>query len=276
MNVLFPTDFSELSLESFQFTLEYAYRMNAKIVVFHAYDKGNISERLKPLYEEVNINDYKKNKIPFSPIKKLIKGKYQDVRVKYVVKEGEFIEAITAYVEKKEDKIDTIIMGTDDRKRFLEIFVEAKTLKVIEQVNKPVIAVPENTPFDGTLDNLLFLVDYNETEKEPLINLIQKTKEFDAKLHVVHLDLAHGESIVPLMDKFKATLKEQDFHNAEFLTIDSIDIKSSVKEYCQKNNIDMICVMNHKRNLYQRLFTQSLAEDLIKNLKKPIMAIYHN
>lgn len=276
MNVLFPTDFSELSLEAFQFALEYAYRMESKIIVFHAYDEEYITENLQSLYEKVNIEDYKKEKIPFSPIQDLIQGKYKNIKVKYVVKKGKFIDAITQYVEKKEDKIDTIIMGTDDRKRFLEIFVEAKTLKVIEQVNKPVIAVPEHTPFDGTLDNLLFLVDYNETEKEPLVNLIEKAKEFNAKLHVVHMDLAHGESIVPLMEKFKKTLKEQDFHNAEFLTIDSIDIKTSVKKYCKENHIDMICVMNHQRNFYQRLFTQSLAEDFIKNLKKPIMAIYHN
>lgn len=276
-NILFPTDFSELSLNAFSFALEYAHKMGHKIIVFHAYDKTiEHNYLLKSVYKDVNIDNYKDEKKPFPPIENLIKKKYADLKVKYVVREGKFIDAITQYVEDKEDKIDTIIMATDDRNRFIEIFVEAKTLKVIEEVNKPVIAIPEKTNFDGTLDNMAFLVDYKEAEKAPLVDLIEKAKEFNAKLHVIHFDLAHGESISPLMNKFKQTFIDNDFNNVEFITIDSIDIKESLKEYCNKNNIDMVCLMNHRKNFYQRLFTQSLAEDLIKNLNTPIMAIYHD
>lgn len=276
-NILFPTDFSELSLSSFNFALEYAHKMEHKVIVFHAYDKEKeVDEKVKVMYEKVDIDNYKKEKKPFPVVEELIKDKYADVKIKYVVREGNFVDAFTQYVEDKEDKIDTIVMATSDRERFIEIFVEAKTLKVIEEVNKPVIAVPFDSKFDGTLDNMVFLVDFKEAEKAPLVDLIEKAKEFDAKLHVVHFDLAHGLSISPLMDNFKKTLSSNNFENAEFVTIDSIDIKESLKEYCIDNKIDMVCLMNHRKNFYQRLFTQTLAEDLIKNLNTPIMAIYHD
>lgn len=276
-NILFPTDFSELSLMSFNFAIEYAHKMGHKIIVFHAYDKTKeVSDDVKAIYKEIDIDNYKEEKKPFTIIENLIKKKYSDVKVKYSVREGKFIDAVTQYVEDKEEKINTIIMGTSDRERFVEIFVEAKTLKVIEEVNKPVIAVPFDTKFDGKLDNIAFLVDYREAEKAPLEDLIEKVKEFDAKLHVIHFDLAHGESISPLMDKFKETLAINNLSNVEFVSIDSIDIKESLRKYCIKNGIDMVCLMNHRKNFYQRLFTQTLAEDLIKNLNTPIMAIYHD
>lgn len=276
-NILFPTDFSELSLMSFNFAIEYAHKMGHKIIVFHAYDKTKeVSENIKAIYKEIDIDNYKEEKKPFTVIENIIRKKYSDVKVKYSVREGKFIDAITKYVEDKEEKINIIIMGTSDRERFVEIFVEAKTLKVIEEVNKPVIAVPINTKFDGKLDNIAFLVDYKESEKAPLEDLIEKVKEFNAKLYVIHFDLAHGESISPLMDKFKETLAINNLSNVEFVSIDSIDIKESLRKYCIEKQIDMVCLMNHRKNFYQRLFTQTLAEDLIKNLNTPIMAIYHD
>lgn len=274
-SVLFPTDFSEQSLRSFLFVLEYAKKMNYKIIVFHAYDNNSKhSYLLESVYKDIDVNNYKEKKIPFPPIAKLITESYENISIKYVVKKGTFINAITEYVTSKEDKIDTVIMAANNKDRFVELFVETETLKIMEVINKPVIAIPEDFRFDSELNEMVFLVDYRDCEKTPLMELIEKAKEFNAKLHVLHFDLAHGESISPLMKNFKETLSDQNFENVDFISIDAIDIKSSLKEYCRKNHIDLVCLMNQRKNFYQRLFTHSLAEDLIKNLKTPVMAIY--
>ena len=104
--------------------------------------------------------------------------------------------------------------------------------------------------------------------------VIKKSKELKAKLSVLHFDLAHGESISPLMDNFKKSLHVDDLSSINFVSIDTINLKESLTDYCRKNNIDMVCVVNHKRNFYQRLFSLSLTQDLLNNVDVPVMAIY--
>lgn len=276
-NILFPTDFTELSINAFNYALDYAKKTNNTLIVFHAYDPNvEVLEETEKVYKKIDIQNFRNKKDAFPPFEKIIEEKgYNDIAIKYVVKEGNFIDTFKKYVWKREDKIDLVIMGAhNNRNRLLQMFIETNTIKILEEIDKPVIAVPEGSIFDGNIDTILFLVDYQEDEKEPLVNLIEKAREFDAKIDVVHFDLAHSESIVPQMESFKNSLKLSNYNNIEFTSIDTIDIKESLIKYCDENKIDIVCLINHQRNFYQRLFSYSLAEELINNINIPIMAIY--
>ncbi len=276
-SILFPTDFTELSLNAFTYAMEYAQKSNSKLIVYHTYsEKNTISEEAQKVYNKLDIENFRSKKDKFPLFEKLIKNsKAGNLKVKYVVKEGDFVTSLKNYVKKKEDKIDLIIMGTQNKQNSLfDIFMETNTIKILQEINKPVIAIPENATFDGSLNNMAFLVDYREDEKEPLEQVILQTQEFNSDLHVIHFDLAHGESISPLMDSFKDSLELENLNNVTFITIDTINLKESLSQYCVTNNIDMICIINHKRNFYQRLFSYSLAEDILNHLDIPVMAIY--
>jgi nucleotide-binding universal stress UspA family protein len=276
-SILFPTDFTELSLNAFTYAMEYAQKSNSKLIVYHTYsEKSNISEQAQKVYNKLDIENFRSKKDKFPPFEKLIKNsKVGNLKVKYVVDEGDFVTSFKNYVIRKEDKIDLIIMGTQNKQNSLfDIFMETSTIKILQDINKPVIAIPEHATFDGSLNNIAFLVDYREDEKEPLEQVILQTQEFNSDLHVIHFDLAHGESISPLMESFKDSLELENLNNVTFITIDTINLKESLSQYCIDNNIDMICVINHKRNFYQRLFSYSLAEDILNHLDIPVMAIY--
>jgi nucleotide-binding universal stress UspA family protein len=276
-SILFPTDFTELSLNAFTYAMEYAQRSNSKLIVYHTYMPNvPINESAQAVYNKIDIQNFRSKKDKFPPFEKLIKNsKTGNLNVKYVVNEGSFVASLKEYVIKKEDKIDLIIMGTQSTPNGLfNIFMETNTLKILEDISKPVIAIPENAVFDGSLNNIAFLVDYREDEIIALEDVIEKSQEFNSKLHVLHFDLAHGESISPLMENFKNSLDLAHIDNVEFISIDSINLKKSLTDYCIDNKIDLVCLINHKRNFYQRLFSYSLTEDLLNNMNIPIMAIY--
>ncbi|WP_159020165.1 universal stress protein [Algibacter sp. L3A6] len=278
-SILFPTDFTELSLNAFTYAMEYAQKSNSKLIVYHTYTAGDpLNEDAQAVYNKVDIQNFRSKKDKFPPFEKLIKNsKVGNLNVKYVVDEGTFVESLKKYIIKKEDKIDLIIMGTQSSQNSLfNIFMETNTIKILEEISKPVIAVPEKAVFDGYLDNIVFLVDYKEDEITPLGDVIEKSQEFNSNLHVIHFDLAHVESISPLMETFKKSLDSAHLNNVKFISIDSINLKKSLTEYCINNKIDMVCLINHKRNFYQRLFSFSLTEDLLNNFDIPIMAIYRD
>ncbi|MFD1551347.1 hypothetical protein DNU06_14255 [Putridiphycobacter roseus] len=278
-NILFPTNFTEHSNNAFIYALEYAKKTGSKLVVYHTFDpNAPISEETIAFYGENDLKNfiYKKEKfLPFENLKEAHHAK--DVKVKYIVEEGEFIANVKAYIEKKEDKISLVIMGAQrNSNQLFNFFMETKTLQLVSKINKPVIAVPKPLSFDGAIDNIAFLVDYREDEKGPLLEILAQTKTFNATLHVIHVDLAHSESIVPQMDQFKDSLAYANIDKVTFKSIDSINLRDSLSVYCKENNIDMVCLINHYRNFYQRLFSYSLAEMLIDHLDIPVMAIYQD
>ncbi|WP_107038729.1 universal stress protein [Brumimicrobium mesophilum] len=276
-HILFPTDFSEISLNAFAYAMEYAQKLEATLIVYHAYnEKAMVDENIKSVYDKIDIDNFRNKKDKFPPFQKLIKESEKgDLKVKYIVDEGVFVDSLFQYVAKRTEKIELIIMGTrkGGKSSLFNIFMETNTIRILEEIDKPIIAVPEKAKFDGTIDNLMFLIDYRDEEVKPLEKITKIAKEFDAQLHVVHFDLAHGESISPLMDNFRKnlTLKHK---NTKFISIDTIHLKSSLVEYCMENKIDIVCLLNQERNLYQRLFTYSLAEDLINHIDIPVMAVY--
>lgn len=276
-NILFPTDFTELSLNAFKYAMDYAQKFGYKLIVYHTYMEGSsIKEETQAVYNAVDVQNFRNKKDKFPPFEELIqKSKLGHLNVKYIVEQGTFVNSLMNYVSKKEDKIDLIIMGTQgNSKSLFNIFMETQTLKILKEISMPVIAIPERAYFDGSLDRIAFLVDYRNDEIKPLETLIERTREFGADLHVIHFDLAHGESIVPLMEGFKNSLRLAQVKDVNFVSIDSIDLKKSLNKYCREHSIDLVCLINHRRNSYQRLFSFSLAEDLISNVDIPIMAVY--
>jgi K+-sensing histidine kinase KdpD len=147
---------------------------------------------------------------------------------------------------------------------------------VLEEINKPVLAIPEKAKFDKKFDNIAFLVDYEEDERGPLLEIIRQAQEFNAQLTVIHFDLAHGDSISPRMENLKKSISAEHLPHVEFISIDSIDIKTSVQNFCIEKKIDMLCLINHRRNFYQRLFSYSLTQELLNGLDIPLMAIYRD
>lgn len=276
--ILFPTDFSYTSVQAFKFALEYARALETKITVFHAYDpSAEVDPATQVLYNKIDIDNFRNKKEIFPPFELIKEQGGYEVPIRYIVKEGTFVDTLKHYITKKDEKIEMVVLGTTMTKMALfELFSEFRVLKILEDIHKPVIVVPDNSHFDGSLNNILFLVDYKEDEIEPLDDIIEQTNKFDAMLHVVHIDLAHGESIAPQMEAFRNNLKNDNYKNIKYVTIDAIDIKSTLGEYCEEFNIDIVCLVNHKRNFYQRMFTYSLTEDLIRNMNIPVMAVYRN
>jgi nucleotide-binding universal stress UspA family protein len=277
--ILFPTNFTELSFNAFIYALDYASKTKAKLIIYHTFNPANpVNKETQKFYEQIDIENFISKKDKFAPFEQIIASHgMESVPVKYIVEEGLFIDCIRRYIEKREDKIDLVIMGTHTlQNRLFELFMETKTLAVLEEIDKPVLAIPEKANFDGSISDIVFLVDYREDEKAPLADLIDQAKMFGAKIHVLHIDLAHGESIAPLMETFKNSLALTDFENVIFKSIDSIDIKESVTVYCDLHHIDMLCLINHRRNFYQRLYSYSLTRDLLNHVDIPIMAIYRD
>lgn len=275
--ILFPTDFSDVSLNAFTYAAEYAKLANTNIIVFHAYeDDKEVEHKLIDMSEIIEL---RANQNKFSSFERILEDRNAtNVEMSYVVKNGSFITSLKEFIDENNEEIEMVVMGTMNEKRSVlrRLFVEQNAVRVLEQIQKPIIAVPSKANFDGKMDNIMFLLDYRDDEKEPLEALILKAKEYKAKLHVVHFDISHREALMPYMENFKKSLTVKNIEHVTFHSIDTMDIRLSLGEYCRNNEIDIVCLVSRKQNFYQRLFSYGLAEELIENIDIPIMTIYQD
>lgn len=270
--LVFPTDFSEVSRNALKFIVPYASMMDYNIIAFHAYDgKNTVAKEILNGEKEREVAD---SVWHYPDFKNIIDEHTSDVKISYVVRSGSLIPSLKKYLSESQKEIELIAMGSHERNFFQEMFVEALTIKVMEGLHMPVLAVPERFDYDRVYDNILFLIDYHTDEIPALVQMIAQAEKLNAHLHIVHFDDAHTDSILPKMEEFQAYLDAHDYKQVSFASIDTSNIVESVKQFCIEHKMYMVYVMNHAKNLYQRIFTQNLAEDLIKNINTPIYAIH--
>lgn len=76
------------------------------------------------------------------------------------------------------------------------------------------------------------------------------------------------------MEKLKSNIVLPNKELVVFKSIDTIDILDSLKQYKKENNIDMVAITSRYRSHYERIFFNSLTENLINELKVPVLSLY--
>ena len=59
-----------------------------------------------------------------------------------------------------------------------------------------------------------------------------------------------------------------------FLTSDNII--SSIEEFCDEHNADLLTVISNDRNLIERLFHESISEEIMGRAKLPVLVLEEN
>ena len=150
------------------------------------------------------------------------------------------------------EHIDMVIMGTQGASGAEEFFLGSNTVHVIRKSDCPVMGVPEEHTFKA-IEHILFPTDYASKYKpEELSPLIQLALKFDAMVHVVHA--VEDDDMTALQLKSKVFLKEQLSElKVVFQDVTKQYMPHVVHNYTDKNQIDVIVMMNKKHSFLDRL-----------------------
>ncbi|WP_350285334.1 universal stress protein [uncultured Croceitalea sp.] len=161
---------------------------------------------------------------------------------------------LTAQIQEtcESEQIAMVIMGTQGASGAEEFFLGSNTVHVIRKSDCPVLAVPEDYTFKG-IDQILFPTDYASKYKiEELEPLQQMALKFNAVIHVVHA--VEDDDITARQLKNKAFLKEQlKEYKVVFQDVTKQYMPNVVHNYTDKNQIDLIVMMNKRHSFLDRL-----------------------
>jgi nucleotide-binding universal stress UspA family protein len=186
-NILFATDFSEVSRAALHFATDLARWYGGKLVVTHVVPpEPYLSVPLEPIPVDLDVfwNREKQNMAEFVAAHSL-----EEIPHEEILQRGELWEVIADVIEKK--KIDLVVAGTHGRHGLKKVMLGSSAEKIFRQAKCPVLTVGPEVARGGRtgweLKRILFATDFSDTSLHALPYALSLAEENQAALIFVNV-----------------------------------------------------------------------------------------
>lgn len=270
VNILVPTDFSDLSKVAIQYAIQVANKFNGSVTLLHVISgivpvRGDMSSRIKKVemelvaqaeqdFESVGKNAQKLNKTSNPIVCKIEKGETFSKILKSFAKKGKF---------------DLIVMGTRGASGVTKYVLGSNTVSVLEDSSIPVLAVPGDAEFK-TFKNVVYASDLKHFERE-VRAIVPYLKIFDSTLHVFHVAerIKDADNLQVIVKK---SLKKVDYRKSTVTIDKSKKVDQAIESFVQELKANLVIMFTHKKNFYEKLFKRSMTKEVAFQSKVPLLA----
>jgi hypothetical protein len=118
----------------------------------------------------------------------------------------------------------------------------------------------------------MYATNFNDEDFTDLQTLIDLLATYKPVIHCVHINIDRDR----VTDETKMTALKKHFHSKMsegrliFEIIDNDDFLEGVNNYVNKNHIDSIAVVHHRRGFIKSLFTKNHARELLYHSDIPL------
>ena len=184
---------------------------------------------------------------------------------------GSFLETIQKVISEKD--IDYVIMGTKGASGIKEVVLGSNTSSVLGKVKAAVLAVPEQSIFEG-MDEMVFATDYElDYSEKGLGPLLHIRRDHNARVSVLYLDEEQkglSASQVAAKTHLQTVLKEE---SSDFFELDGVDVATGARLFTKSRKADFLCLVAKKHNKLVQLFRKSETKGLVNHADVPILVL---
>jgi nucleotide-binding universal stress UspA family protein len=273
--ILFPTDFSSCADHAFGYALRMANKFQARIVTLHVYQlpdiRGvNLPHTLQEVYQSIDLEEFEDYKDSVPRLRQIAQEEgLEHLEIQHVMREGQTVSTIIQVAQ--EIEADMIIMGTKGASGLKELFFGSITGEVLENAFTPVLSIPKEARFDGAIDKIAITTAFAEEETKAIWKVLHLARLFAAKVYCVNVDTSHIHFYTQRMEQLRATFADEP--DIEFRVLEGNYIYEPLSEFMEKEEIDILAMLTHKRNFFQELFNFSTTKQMAYHATTPILSI---
>jgi nucleotide-binding universal stress UspA family protein len=274
VNILVPTDFSDLSKVAIDYAIKVANKLGGNISLLHVVTviqptRASMRLRLEALEEEMMEMAKEDMKMLITEFAGKIKT---EKPLAYEIIQGSSFNATVKSVAKKL-RSGLVIMGTRGANGLKKVVLGSNTASVIEISKIPVLAVPEFAEFKS-FKTLVYATDLKHLDDE-LELLIPYVKIFESNVHVFHV-VSNEKSVAKAEEIIKDALTKGGYSKYLIKVVVSKDIDKAVENYVKECKSDLLTTFAHEHSFYEKLFERSLTKKLAFQSKLPLLAFREN
>jgi len=287
MTVLIPVDFSDYSMRACEIGFEFAQRNNAEVVFLHAYHTSHIYSSLSYLgiKPELRIDKesataiFLRAEADMLKMKEVIDGKISTgelpyVKYDYSIREGLPEDVINAYINERSPRV--IVMGTRGKSRKNLDLIGSVTAEIIERTKSPLLAIPENVPFDSFKDvkHLAFAVSFNKHDLIAFDRLSLLIRDYNPEIHLFNISTSHDEwNEIRLTGTREYLQKHYPDLTVNFSVLADMDLLLAIEKFVQEKQIDLISLSTYRHSIINRIFNPGIARKMLFHTNTALLVI---
>lgn len=281
--ILVPVDFSENSVKACLFAIGIAEKMKAEIKLLHVF-KDPVEEPSmikktgtfeKYYRDELRIveEECKKNMIKFiETIKRMTEHeKYSQANLHFSLIAGKLSTRVPAICDSF--KPDVLVMGSGSSAISSKLESQQATIKIIENVNLPILVIPEELDYKG-VDNIpvLYVTDFLDSDHTSFRTLLSLLAPFNVKYYCIHVENRDEEAIKEQKMEELKKLTEKDYSNydVDWFLIKNKDVINGIQSFVEQNDIKLVSFTSPKRSMIYRLLNPNNLKRMMKQIKIPM------
>ena len=270
LNILVPTDVSDLSKVAIQYAMKIANKLEGNITLLNVVNmiqptRATMRFKFQSLENELmdiaqeDMNELLKEVSKSSKVSEPLKVK--------IVKGTSFNNT----VKKEAKKMHTglIVMGTRGASGLKKYVMGSNTASVIEVSSVPVLAVPELGNFKG-FKNVVYATDLKHIEKE-LKTLLPYLEVFGSTIHLIHITSAQ-KNVSTIETKIEGFVKKSGYKNVIARVLVSKNVDDAIENYVEAVKADLLTMFTHEPSFYEKMFDRSMTRKMAFQSKIPLLA----
>lgn len=273
--ILFPTDFSEVANNAFEYALELADHFDTKIVLLHSfhyttsenlYVPDEFMQALKLEEEDSAMDSFKEYE------QKIQERLGKEVEIEHIVRYGFPADEILKAIKEVEPEI--VVMGTKGTSNVLGNMLGSVCSAVIENGDVPVLAVPDEAKYSG-ITHITYASNFENEDIEILHGLMDFARKFEAKLACVHVKTDDNYWDKVQLEFFNKIYQLELQHNEfDFFILNHEEVEQGLNEFVKSNESDILTTLTHHRGIFQKIFNPSLTRKLALHTHTPLL-VFH-
>lgn len=270
VNILVPTDFSQLSKSALKYAIKIANKLEGNITVLHVMTPTR-AIRIS-MIEKIRSLDHDLMESAEAELERMIKTLSEQYKsktpVRYQVVRGAYFPS-TLLREARRLHSGLIVMGTRGATGLAKAVLGSNTNSVIDVSHLPVLAVPEKAEFKG-FRNVVYASDLRNL-KEELDILIRYIEKFGSSIHLLHI-VPPGEQVQIVEEKIESVLQEFSYKNIITLVLVDSDVDSALDQYVEVSKADVLAMFTHQVSFFEKVFDTSMTRKMAFHTRVPLLA----
>ncbi|HJY13518.1 MAG TPA: universal stress protein [Flavobacterium sp.] len=269
--ILVPTDFSEHAEDALKVAAQIAKKNDSEIIVLHMLElphQMNDAILGGASIPETMLFMKKANEM----LDDISSRPYLDgIPVTEIVKIDKPIHGITQV--SKDYDIDLIIMGSHGSSGVEELLIGSNTEKVVRNSEIPVLVIKKDIS-NFKVTNIVFASDFSEETKKPFEKLLNFTKFFESKIHLVTICTPNSFKPTHVSEKaMKNFINEFNITNYTTHIYNDTNIEKGIINFANSINADIIGMCTHGRTGFAHFFNGSISEGLVNHAVRPVITL---
>lgn len=267
--ILVPTDFSEHAEDALKVAAQIAKKNDSEIIILHMLElphQTNDAILGGASIPETMLFMKKANEM----LDQVSSKPYLDgISVTEIVKMDKPIHGITQVSTDYE--VDLIIMGSHGSSGIEELLIGSNTEKVVRNSEIPVLVIKKEIP-NFNAANIVFASDFSEETKKPFEKLINFTRFFDSKIHLVTICTPNSFKPTHVAEKaMNNFISSFNLTNYTTQIYNDTNIEKGILNFSNSINADTIGMCTHGRTGFAHFFNGSISEGLVNHSIKPVI-----